>query len=826
MVIQALEVALCWFALSSTVLFLFGRRLGGPSAAASLALIVVIEVAGAVVAAKIGVPAIHLVLFTTLSTTCGVIVIWANPDWNPAGHAAWLFALDASLLYALVALALTFLTPVGLITLVLGCVLLALQLAGIGLALSFTYELLDVICRRRWRFSEARPPRIGGRQKRQIQAAQAARGEAVRRSRFDAASAQVERRRSSASDWQDTHSFPRVALHVPCHDEPSEVVIQTLQSLARLDYPKDAYQVFVVDNNTQDPTLWRPLAAACDRLGFTFLHLEQWPGFKSGALNYALALTPLNVDIIGVVDADYHVQASYLRDLVGYFDDPQVAFVQTPQDYRDYRPESTFYQRACYHAYRYFFDLSMPSRNERNAIIFGGTMGLIRANALREIGGWDEWCITEDAEASLRLLMRGYHGRFVNHTYGKGLMPLDFDALKRQRFRWCFGGVQILRKHWPALLPWAWRARSAEDWAAPGLTGAQRYHYLTSALQWFSDVITFGSTALLLVIGVFAIAGRPVALPVVGGPLLALPLVFWGIGFLRTLWGLRATRACTWGEAIGALGILWSLSWVVTLACIQGLISPRGIFLRTPKTGRATVLRAVRSATVETTLGVACWGVSAWLLFTFGAKAFTLASSGGQTGASTVSSLLAIAQFTPWWAIGASTLTLGVLSFVQGSVYLSAPFLCLLSLRTAASAQEVRRRALSGDSGEGIAERRLLAGAFVVVGALTLLLVAANLIPQSLPSGSPVGVGLSHTLTNLLGASNPATTPTAGSASGGGQGGPTATQTATGASPTPSGGPQPTVSTTPTDTPHPGATKTPSGRPAPTPRASPTPRLH
>jgi cellulose synthase/poly-beta-1,6-N-acetylglucosamine synthase-like glycosyltransferase len=65
------------------------------------------------------------------------------------------------------------------------------------------------------------------------------------------------------------------------------------------------------------------------------------------------------------------------------------------------------FTEATYYGYKYFFEVSMPSRNEHNAIIFAGTMGLIRKSVLQEIGGWDEWCITEDAEASLRILKLG-----------------------------------------------------------------------------------------------------------------------------------------------------------------------------------------------------------------------------------------------------------------------------------------------------------------------------------------------------------------------------------------------------------------------------------
>jgi glycosyl transferase family 2 len=807
MLIHALVLVVCWLVLSSAVLLLLGRRLGGPSVLGSLALIVAVELGGGWAALALGLPPAEVVACGLLSLALGLLVIRAFPAWNPAGHAAGLFAAEAGAAYLLVAAVFALLLPASLVAALVALVLLAMQLAGIGLALSYMHELLDVVCRRRWRRPEACPPRLV---------------RSIRPPRPTRAAAEDD----AIGPPLDPEWLPRVALHVPCHDEPPEVLERTLHALARLDYPAEAYRVFVVDNNTADPALWRPIAALCERLGFVFLHLERWPGFKSGALNYALSATPADVDLIGVIDADYLVAPTYLRDVVGHFADSRVAFVQTPQDYRDYRPDSTVYQRACYHAYRYFFDLSMPSRNERNAIIFGGTMGLIRAEALRRIGGWDEWCITEDAEASLRLLAQGFEGRFVNRGYGRGLMPLDFDALKRQRFRWCFGGIQILRKHWPALLPWARRARPGGLWEAPGLTAAQRYHYLLGGLQWYGDALGFGFTGVLLVTGWLTVAGHPPRVPILGGPLLLLPLTFWASSLMRTLWGLRATRRCTWSEAVGAVAILWSLGWVVTLASLQGLIRKRGVFLRTPKVGRAGLVRAVGSTLAETALGGACWGLGVALLATAVAPVF--ARTDALSGLEEIGTALGA---TPWWMVGSSAVALGLLAFLQGATYLTAPVLCLLSLRSARKAREVRRRALGADAGEGVRERRLVVGAGAAVGVLATLLVVALALPQP---AKPIGENQQNTITTLLGNGNPVTTPIA----------PVPTtpshhpQPTAGATPqlTPEQTPQQTPSGTPpgtgtpsptaTATPHPGASVTPNPGKTPTtgPRGTPTPR--
>ncbi len=228
------------------------------------------------------------------------------------------------------------------------------------------------------------------------------------------------------------------------------MVIDTLRSLLRLDYGR--YEVILIDDNTDDEGLWRPVERWCARHGVKFAHLEDWPGYKSGALNYALRqLTDERAEVIGVVDSDYQLEPGFLRRCAPLFAERWVGFTQAPQDYRGW--EHARYYRRLYYSYKYFFVVSQPSRNERDGAIFAGTMGLIRRVALEQVGGWDEWCITEDAELSLRLLRAGWTGWHVDQSYGKGIMPLTFEALKGQRYRWCFGGIQILRMHWRSLLP-------------------------------------------------------------------------------------------------------------------------------------------------------------------------------------------------------------------------------------------------------------------------------------------------------------------------------------------------------------------------------------
>jgi hypothetical protein len=293
-------------------------------------------------------------------------------------------------------------------------------------------------------------------------------------------------------------------------------------------------------------------------------------------LNFALARTDPAAELIGVVDADYRVNPDFLRQVVPAFVDPKLAFVQAPQDYRDFTRGS--WSEAIYNSYEYFFEIPMPVRNERNAIIFAGTMGLIRRNVLQEIGGWSEWCITEDAEVSLRVLKKGYDSIYLHCSMGKGLMPCNFGGLKRQRFRWCFGNIQILRKHWESLMPWAQRVDPDNK-----LTAAQRYFYLAGCMQWFTDAFNIAFAGFLFSGGlVKLLTGRFTIVPVTV-PLIIMAAIFVGLNIWRFGWVLRNALRLSWATAIRSMYAMFSIGWVVALASLRGIIRKRTAFLRTPK---------------------------------------------------------------------------------------------------------------------------------------------------------------------------------------------------------------------------------------------------
>ncbi len=364
--------------------------------------------------------------------------------------------------------------------------------------------------------------------------------------------------------------YPKVSLHLPIHNEPPMMVRKTLEALARVDYPN--LEVLVMDNNTKDPAIWEPVRDDCERLGpmFRFFHLENWPGFKAGAINHALEQTAEDAEIIAVIDSDYVLSPDWLKCMVPYFDNENVGFVQSPQDYRD-RDQSIF-KAFCYWEYAGFFNIGMVQRNEYNAIIQHGTMTMIRKSALLEVGNWAEWCICEDSELGLRLYEAGYDSVYVKDSFGRGLMPDTMSGYMTQRFRWVYGAMQIIKGHWRSFLP----SRKSP------LTAAQRYYFIAGWLPWFSDALAlFFTTASLILTAIILTDPIHSELP---ANVFLLPTVgLFSFKILRGLWLYQARVPCSIWKSLGAALTGLSLTHTVARGTIQGLFTSGKPFMRTPK---------------------------------------------------------------------------------------------------------------------------------------------------------------------------------------------------------------------------------------------------
>jgi len=347
-------------------------------------------------------------------------------------------------------------------------------------------------------------------------------------------------------------------------------------------------------------------------------------------------------------------------------------------------------------------------------------------------------------------------------------MPLDFDGLKKQRFRWALGGIQILRVWWRELLPLG-RQRLR-------LTPSQRFHYLLGSTQWFGEPITAAFTFLLLVTALVTSLHHQLPLRQLTGAVLAIPLAFALTGLTRALFAMRKATGCAWRDAVQALRVWFALSWVVTLACLRGLLSAQAEFLRTPKqkTG-ATLLNALRSSRTESLIALA-------------------AVVGG----------VAIMVRAPSLA----TFILGGLLLFEAAVYASAPAASVAAEGIRMTPERRQWMQSPQNTGDRPTRRRtVVLGGAVAVAAAGLAAGLAALVASTPPDTTPFTQGSGGNLP-----------PIGGPSPAGGQQSPATPAPTTAPTPNPTS-PNPT---SPNPTSPPTLPPTPTSQPSPTAAATPT----
>jgi len=365
-------------------------------------------------------------------------------------------------------------------------------------------------------------------------------------------------------------AHPKVSIHIPAYFEPPDMLKQTLDAVSRLDYPN--FECVVIINNTPDPAFWQPIQDHCRALGerFKFVNAEKVEGFKAGALRIAMERTAADAEIIGVIDADYVVEPDWLKDLVPVFADARVGLVQAPQDHRD--GDISLMHYIMNGEYAGFFDIGMVQRNEENAIIVHGTMCLIRRAAMDMAGGWAGDTICEDTDLGLAIQEQGWLTHYTNHRYGRGLLPDTYEAFKKQRHRWAYGGFQIVKKHWRRFLPGESR-----------LTSDQKREFLLGWLNWLGAESLGVLVAILNLIWVPIVAFAQIAIP---DKILTLPIMAaFVVSLLHFLILYRLRVPVKWVQMLGAMVVAMSVQWTVSRAVANGLITEHLAFARTSKGG-------------------------------------------------------------------------------------------------------------------------------------------------------------------------------------------------------------------------------------------------
>jgi cellulose synthase/poly-beta-1,6-N-acetylglucosamine synthase-like glycosyltransferase len=351
-----------------------------------------------------------------------------------------------------------------------------------------------------------------------------------------------------------------VDILIPTVNEPLPVLEPTVIGALRV---RGVRRVLVLDDGVR-PEI-RDMAR---RLGATYVPRVSNEGAKAGNLNHGLAST--DAEFIITLDADHIPLPEFIEQTVGYFDDPDVGVVQSPQSF--YNTESFTFRRrrgndAGWHEQEMFYGGIQPTKNHTNSAIYTGTSAMIRRSAIDSAGGFAPDTPTEDIHTSLRLHARGWRSVYLTAPLAYGLEAENLREYYRSRRRWAAGSLRLLFRHPDSPL----RVR--------GLTLAQRMNYFSAMVVHLQGLIR----VLYLV--------APVAALLTGVPPVTGPYGRYGFAFLAftvlSIWTViqlgRGHYHMLHSEAFGVADT------VPMLAALRDVFGPERKFGVTRKrTGRTT----------------------------------------------------------------------------------------------------------------------------------------------------------------------------------------------------------------------------------------------
>ena len=378
----------------------------------------------------------------------------------------------------------------------------------------------------------------------------------------------------------------RIAVLVPTYNEGIEILLPTVAAAAAMRLP---HETWILDDGA------RPEVEQLARdLGVRYLARTEHLHAKAGNLNNAL--TVVDTDLIAVLDADHVADANFLVRTVGYFDDPQLALVQTPQEFYNhdsFEHEAVAGDGERFHEQVLFYRMLQPGKNRWGGAFWCGTGAVVRVAALREVGGVATDTITEDIHTTIRLHRRGWWTVYHNEVLARGLAAGDADTYQLQRLRWGTGAMQVLRQENPLWVP--------------GLTIPQRLTYASTLLGWFDAWRTLG----------FAIL--PIVVVITGVVPIRADLVTFATAFLVTfLLQQVALKALSRGCHRSVLSIVFELVRMTSnlRATLTLVTRRRPTFVVTPKGRQGDGRRRVRVPALLSALLVGAFLASAWFALT------------------------------------------------------------------------------------------------------------------------------------------------------------------------------------------------------------------
>ncbi len=241
---------------------------------------------------------------------------------------------------------------------------------------------------------------------------------------------------------------PYVSIIVPAYNE-EEGVLPALESLCRMDYPRDRYEVLVINDGSSDRTadIIRGFISRNKDVRFNFIDRVENRG-KAYSLNEGVSLS--KGELVGTMDADSMVKPDILSKTVGLFEDPKTAAVTVRVHVHEPR---NLLEKIVDVEYVVGLSLTNKILSFMNAMhVTPGPFSIYRKSALDEVGGFDEDNIVEDMEIAFRLHKAGYGIENTLETGVYTIVPQSLGELYKQRKRWYSGSIQTWMQHRDVIL--------------------------------------------------------------------------------------------------------------------------------------------------------------------------------------------------------------------------------------------------------------------------------------------------------------------------------------------------------------------------------------
>ncbi len=369
--------------------------------------------------------------------------------------------------------------------------------------------------------------------------------------------------------------LPFVTIQLPIYNEQF-VIARLIDACSKLDYPRDRFEIQVLDDSTDESTevarqVVARYAAGCNGLApqpIYYLHRENRYGFKAGALDAGLKTA--KGEFVAIFDADFVPPRDWILKVIHHFAEPGIGMVQTRWTHLN-RNYSLLTQVEAILLDGHFV-LEHGGRSRTGVFFnFNGTAGMWRTEVIADSGGWQHDTLTEDTDLSYRAQLRGWKFKYLQDVECPAELPIEMTAFKTQQARWAKGLIQTAKK----VMPMIWHSKASFK------VKMEAFYHLTANISYPLMIIL---SMLLMPAMIIRSYQGWVQMMLIDFPLFMASTMSISSFYLvsqKELYPGRWYRALIYLPFLMALGV--GLTVTNTKAVLEALFGIKSAFARTPK---------------------------------------------------------------------------------------------------------------------------------------------------------------------------------------------------------------------------------------------------